>query len=66
MIGNKKLDDIVKKYPGEIKVEDIITAETKMSLSVRTITRLISLTVKLDKENVQLRAKVEELENDNR
>ena len=66
MIGNKKLDDIVKKYPGETKVEDIITAETKMSLSVRTITRLISLTVKLDKENVQLRAKVEELENDNR
>ena len=66
MIGNKKLDDIIKKYPGDTKVEDIITSETKMSLSVRTITRLVALTVKLDKENAQLRAKIEELENDNR
>jgi len=66
MIGNKKLDDIIKKYPGDTNVEDIITSETKMSLSVRTITRLVALTVKLDKENAQLRAKIEELENDNR
>jgi len=84
MIYNKKLMALLRAYPGDTRVQDIIDAkkcdlslefmkkhslgyyENSKSLDIAAITirRLQNMVLRLTKENAQLRAKMEDMKDE--